>query len=209
MTTTGLQCPTCGHIHPLADVPGQGRFRCAGCQRLLSVPESLDSPPAPPAAVSDPDATRAHPAPAPPRSAHDARPETTAGPAGPILPPGPAAGPILPGPAVRVPAAVRAPVWVLSLAFGFLVSAGLLRVVGLLDVDTVLDAFAGEGVGRYGALLVLLPLWAVLSAGAAHLVLEWFARRRKRGPRTKSGRGGSGGQENPQRRKDEGARRAV
>jgi hypothetical protein len=111
-----------------------------------------------------------------------------------------------------VPAAVRAPVWVLALALGFVVSAALLRAVGLLDVDSVLDAFGGEGVSRYSVLLVLLPLWAVLSAGAAHLVLEWEARRRgRRGSRRrgKSERGGIGGGERPQSRKDEGARRAV
>jgi hypothetical protein len=110
-----------------------------------------------------------------------------------------------------VPAAIRAPVWVLSLILGFVVSAALLRVVGLLDVDSVLNAFAGEGVGRYSVLLVLLPLWAVLSAGAAHLVLEWVAGRRERRAKAKSGRRDAGPEnpQTPQTRKDEGARRAV
>jgi hypothetical protein len=111
-----------------------------------------------------------------------------------------------------VPAALRALVWVLSLALGFVVSATLLRAVGVLDIDTLLDAFSGEGVGRYGVLLVLLPLWAVLSAGAAHLVLEWAGRRRERRNRRQRGKAGpsdAGGPEKPQTRKDEGARRAI
>jgi hypothetical protein len=107
-----------------------------------------------------------------------------------------------------VPAAIRAVVWVLALIVGFVVSVTLLRVVGLLDVDSVLDAFAGEGVGRYAVLLVLLPLWAVLAAGAAHLVLEWVAGRRERRATVKSGRRAAG-PANRQSRKDEGARRAV
>jgi hypothetical protein len=110
-----------------------------------------------------------------------------------------------------VPGVVRALVWVLFLALGFVVAATLLRVVGLIDVDAVLDAFAGEGVGRYGVLLVLLPLWAVLSAGGAHLVLEWAGRRWGRGRRGRRRRGSSdaGKSEKAQSGKDEGARRAV
>lgn len=201
MTTTGLQCPSCGHIHPLADVAGQGRFRCAGCNRLLSVPETVVAPPA----AADGVATRAHPAPTPRRADQDRRAEATAA-TGVTAATAATAEAVLPGPAAPVPAVVRVLVWVLSLALGFAVSAALLRVVGLLDIDAVLDAFSGEGVGRYSVLLVLLPLWAVLSAGAAHLVLEWAGRRRER--RGRPGRRDSG-PEKPQTRKDEGARRAV
>lgn len=200
MTTTGLQCPTCGHVHPLAEVPAQGRFRCAGCNRLLSVPESMHLPPE--------ESTQAHQvSPGPGRSGQDGRPGAT-----PASAPASAfAGPDGTGSAARTPAFIRAPVWILALALGFVVSAALLRAVGLLDVDAVLDAFAGEGVGRYSVLLVLLPLWAVLSAGGAHLVLEWAGRRReRRGRGSQSGPpGDTGKNEKPQSRKDEGARRAV
>jgi hypothetical protein len=202
MTTTGLQCPSCGHIHPLADVAGQGRFRCAGCNRLLSVPEAVVAPPA-----ADGEATRAHPAATPRPADQDRRAEATAATG---VTAAATAGAVLPGPAAPVPAVVRVLVWVLSLALGFAVSAALLRVVGLLDIDAVLDAFSGEGVGRYSVLLVLLPLWAVLSAGAAHLVLEWAGRRReRRGRRGRRGPGDAGKSEKAQSRKDEGARRAV
>jgi hypothetical protein len=195
LTTTGLQCPTCGHIHPLAEVPGEGQFRCGGCNRLLSVPASLE-PPAP----ADPDATQAHPAPTARRSAGDGATAPGAAGAG-------RAGLPLPGAGAPPPvtAWVRAPVWIVALALGFLVSAAVMRVVGLLDVDAVLDAFAGEGVGRYAMLLVFLPLWALLSAGAAHLTLEWLGRRWEQGrPGSDAAR-----TEKAQSRKDERARRAV
>jgi len=201
MTTTGLQCPSCGHVHPLADVAGQGRFRCGGCKQLLSVPESVE------AASPDGEATRAHPAATPGRAGTDRRPAVSGAAPGPGSAVG-AAGPVLPGAGARVPGVVRALVWVIALGLGFVVAAGMLRVVGLFDVDAVLDAFAGEGVKRYGVLLVLLPLWAVLSAGGAHLVLEWAGLRWDRRGRAKSGRPDAGS-EKPQSKKDEGARRAV
>jgi hypothetical protein len=86
-----------------------------------------------------------------------------------------------------------------------------MRAVGLLDVDSVLDAFAGEGVGRYAMLLVFLPLWALLSAGAAHLTLEWLGRRREQGGRrrSRSGQNDAGKSEKTQSKKDERTRRAV
>jgi hypothetical protein len=96
---------------------------------------------------------------------------------------------------------------VLALALGFVVSAAVMRAVGLLDVDSVLDAFAGEGVGRYAMLLVFLPLWALLAAGGAHLTLEWLGRRRQRsGRRPKIDAGKT---EKTQSKKDERPRRAV
>jgi hypothetical protein len=147
----------------------------------------------------DPDATQAHPAPTPRRPAGDGA--TTSAVAG-------AGGAKLPGAGTPAPvtAWVRAPVWIVALALGFLVSAAVMRAVGLLDVDAVLDAFAGEGVGRYAMLLVFLPLWALLSAGAAHLTLEWLGRRRERGGRRSSDVGTT---EKAQSKKDERARRAV
>src|SRR5690242_16735177 len=36
-----LQCPDCGRKHPVADVPDSGTFPCAGCGRMLKVPETV------------------------------------------------------------------------------------------------------------------------------------------------------------------------
>jgi hypothetical protein len=63
---------------------------------------------------------------------------------------------------------------------GLLISAFLLKKVGLLSVNTALDLFAGTGPRRFGILVVMLPLWALLSATIAHFSLEALARRRRR-----------------------------
>jgi len=77
-----------------------------------------------------------------------------------------------------VPAPLRALVWAVAFGIGLVVAAFLLRAVGLLGVNTALDVYAGSGLHRFGILLALLPLWALLSATIAHFSLEGLARRR-------------------------------
>jgi hypothetical protein len=93
-----------------------------------------------------------------------------------------------------VPAPVRALIWAAAFGVSLLVTATLLKKVGLLDVNTAIDLFAGTGPRRFGILLVMLPLWALLSAAIAHFSLEALARRRRprdraRGRRSPSGTG--------------------
>lgn len=78
----------------------------------------------------------------------------------------------------RVPVWMRALVWALALGVGLVVVAAVLRAIGILDVDSVIDAYAGSGIGRYRVVLVFIPLWAALSSLLAHVVLEWAVRRR-------------------------------
>ena len=78
---------------------------------------------------------------------------------------------------VRTP--IRALVWAAAFWLGLLLTAFALRKVGLLDIDTVIDIYAGSGARRFGILLVLLPLWAVVSATIAHFSLEALAKRRR------------------------------
>jgi hypothetical protein len=78
-----------------------------------------------------------------------------------------------------VPTAVRALVWVGAFAVGLVIAAFVLRKLGVLDVNTAIDLYAGSGAGRFGILLLLLPLWAVVSATIAHFSLEALARRRR------------------------------
>jgi len=70
-----------------------------------------------------------------------------------------------------VGAPVRALVWVGALAAGLFVSAFLLKALNVLGVNTAIELFAGTGPRRFGILLVMLPLWALLSATIAHLSL--------------------------------------
>jgi hypothetical protein len=78
-----------------------------------------------------------------------------------------------------LPAALRALVWAGSFGVGLLIAAFVLRKVHVLSVNTAIDLYAGSGLRRFGILLVVLPLWAVLSATIAHLSLESLARRRR------------------------------
>jgi hypothetical protein len=81
-----------------------------------------------------------------------------------------------------VPQAIRALVWAAAFGAGLFISAFLLKKSGLIDVNTAIDLFAGSGPRRFGFLVVMLPLWALLSATIAHLSLEALARRRRPRP---------------------------
>ena len=78
-----------------------------------------------------------------------------------------------------LPGALRALVWAGAFAVGLLITAFVLRKLHVLSVNTALDVYAGTGLRRFGILLVLLPLWAILSATIAHFSLEALARRRR------------------------------
>jgi hypothetical protein len=81
-----------------------------------------------------------------------------------------------------VPPGIRAAVWVAAFWVGLGLAAFILRKMGILDVNRVIDLYAGSGAGRFGILLVLLPMWALLSATIAHFSLEALARRRRPRP---------------------------
>lgn len=81
-----------------------------------------------------------------------------------------------------LPKVVRAGVWAAAFGIGLLVTAFTLRKMGILDVNRVIDLYAGSGPGRFGILLLLLPMWALLSATIAHLSLEALAKRRRPRP---------------------------
>jgi hypothetical protein len=228
---SGLQCPSCGHVHP-AGLPeiarGDTTFRCYGCYRTLSVPEGWTGRPTPRPSRSEPAPGQDAPPGAGTRDARSARlagrrgfwpasgasgpPESR--PAGsdaatemvPIVGGGPAAPgdagtgsarPGRPGSGSKaksagplgwvaprrsggtVPAALRALVWAAAFGVSFVVTAFVLRQIGLLSVNTAIDLYVGSGLHRFGVLLLMLPLWAVLSATLAHFSLEALARRRR------------------------------
>jgi hypothetical protein len=81
-----------------------------------------------------------------------------------------------------LPAPLRVGVWAVAFVVGLTVSAFVLRKVGILSVNAVIDLYAGSGLRRFGILLVLLPVWAVLSALIAHFSLEGLAKRRRSRP---------------------------
>jgi hypothetical protein len=178
---SGLQCPTCKHLHPMAELGDEPVFSCGGCGRMLSVPASVPrvngTGPAPYSSPSLDEPTRAHPPPPPlpasfPPSAPPGPPPIRQAPSRAVSPAG----------AVdrwegRPPASVRALVWLVALALGLLATAVPLRLLGLLRADQIIHIFAGEGLGRFAVLGVVLPLWAAATATVAHVVLEGLTRR--------------------------------
>ena len=77
-----------------------------------------------------------------------------------------------------LPTSLRIGVWAAAFVLGLAVSTFILRKIGILSVNAVIDLYAGTGLGRFGILVVLLPLWAVLSALIAHFSLEGLTKRR-------------------------------
>jgi hypothetical protein len=68
-------------------------------------------------------------------------------------------------------------VWVVALPLGLVATVVPLGALGMLHIDQAIDIFAGAGPRRFAILLVVLPLWAAVSATLAHLVLEGLTRR--------------------------------
>jgi hypothetical protein len=80
----------------------------------------------------------------------------------------------------NLPTGIRVPVWTAAFGLGLVITAFVLRKIGILSVNAIIDLYAGSGLGRFGILLILLPMWAALSATMAHLSLEALAKRRQR-----------------------------
>ena len=79
-----------------------------------------------------------------------------------------------------LPSGIRMLVWAAAFGIGLVITAFVLRKIGILSVNTIIDLYAGSGLGRFGILLILLPMWASLSATIAHFSLEGLAKRRQR-----------------------------
>ncbi|MCU1458080.1 MAG: hypothetical protein JWL73_2172, partial [Actinomycetia bacterium] len=63
-----LQCPNCGHRHPLSDVADKSSFACVSCGQVLKVPAAYRrSPPEGARPVASSAAPPQPPAPPPPR----------------------------------------------------------------------------------------------------------------------------------------------
>jgi hypothetical protein len=76
-----------------------------------------------------------------------------------------------------VPTTIRALAWAVAFGVGLAVTVFVLKEIGVLGVNTAIDIYAGSGVHRFAVLLVMLPVWALLSATIAHFSLEALARR--------------------------------
>jgi hypothetical protein len=75
-----------------------------------------------------------------------------------------------------VPRVVRMIVWVVAMPAGLLPVAVVARITGALSVDAAADIFIGVGWGRFVPVLLILPVWAAVSATLAHLTIEGLGR---------------------------------
>lgn len=161
-----LQCPDCGHRHPLDDFAAYRTFRCQECRRLLKVPKSTERAPArrdPTAQIPEADGARKK---IPPSQRGDViaeqrRAGRTSTPSGP-----------------GVGRGLRALIWAVAIPAGLVPVLVVGRVLGVLTVDRAVDLFIGVGFGRFVVPLLVLPVWAALSATLAHLGIEGVARSR-------------------------------
>ncbi|MCZ7531514.1 MAG: hypothetical protein M5U31_14965 [Acidimicrobiia bacterium] len=161
-----LQCPVCGHKHPVAELPEAPTFECWECGRILKVPRqqrqasSADSP----RSSSSADSTTLLPnhgrGPDAPRSGGRAPAEVEV---------------------ERSPAWFRVVAWLLAIPIAAVVVFGTANVFGMLTGSQLTDMFLEARVTAYGRLALLLPLWALVVAGVVQLLdLLWARRSRRR-----------------------------
>ena len=178
-----LQCPECGRKHPLATVKDQGTFPCAGCGRMLKVPETVPraAHSAPPAAAPGkqplviPAPT---PTPAPPPT-QVMRPVVQRNPA---ATPSSAPAPVLAkGPTSRfVPIALwmRLLLWCIAVPLSFFVVFVLARAFGVFTSTQLSDVFLASGISRFWPVIRLLPFVALLTAVLVQAGVYFLGRRR-------------------------------
>ena len=174
-----LQCPACGSRHPLSDLPNEPTFRCSGCGRALKVPAQVrpasarTGAPTPRPRPRPRDRTATMPAGA------GAAPAGAGGVAAPPAPPPPRP----PTPSRRDRRASPGPAppriaWPFRLIAGVVaVPLGLVAVVyparrfGFLSGQRLLDVLVGTGWSRYWRVLVIAPVWALVTAILVQLML--------------------------------------
>ncbi len=152
-----LQCPDCGQKHPLDKVGQTPAFRCAGCGRMLKVPQAVLPPteePVPPAVF-------------PPRRVPERRAPASS------LP--------------TLPRLVRLLIWVVAMPLGFIVVFGFARVFHLLTTTQMQDTFLQSGWSRFWPVARLLPVWALVTTLFVQFgnigIARWVVSRRTGGGR--------------------------
>ncbi len=192
----GLQCPGCGHKHRLDRLPSTATFRCTGCGQLLRNPARASVPSgapgrgvgapgtrAAPSAEADRTAVMVAPPMASPRAPAGVRPpapSVSAAPGSDAASPG--AAPAGGDPGARMSRVLRFLVWVLAVPLGGAVALLGARLIGFVDGSRLIDMISGDGGwSRYTRAFVLVPIWALISAGlvqgAEHLRNRLRARR--------------------------------
>ncbi|HTL85829.1 MAG TPA: hypothetical protein VL856_11635 [Acidimicrobiia bacterium] len=175
-----LQCPDCGRKHPLASVPDSGTFPCAGCGRMLKVPETVPSTAQAGAQAAADKPPIVIPAPDPPASATQVmRPVVERNPAAP--PPSAPAPVLAKGPTSRfVPVALwmRLLLWCIAVPLSFFIVFVLARAFGVFTSEQLSDVFLADGLSRFWPVIRLLPFVALLTAVLVQAGVYLLGRRR-------------------------------
>jgi hypothetical protein len=96
--------------------------------------------------------------------------------------------PVAAGSEASAPRRVRAPWWLRIVAWLVAVPLGLVlvgipaRTLGYLDSQKLLDVVIGDDTGRYLPLVVIVLLWALVTALLVQLIVEgggWLLQRRR------------------------------
>lgn len=192
-----LQCPNCGHRHPLAGVADRSSFACVSCGQVLKVPAAYRRKPS---EGARPVASSAAPAPAPaprPRDATQtmdraavAAAAAAAG-AGAVAstPPPPPPGSLLGGSrTARRDAAAGASlgrwarflVWLVSIPIAFVIVIVPARLAHYITGANLVGVVAGTGAGRFLRLAVITLIWAFAAAALVTIIVTMIERRRSR-----------------------------
>jgi len=201
-----LQCPSCGTKTRL-DSHGAGEtFSCERCGQTLKVPPGMGRRGA---SGGGGDGGGSSSKPVPPRRQ---RPVMTAGggvaaggtavlsaPAAVVPAPG-AVPPIAPPPSRdpgagsgrdALPLPLRILVWIIALPIGLAIVGIPARGAGYLSSQKLLDVIVKHDLSRFVPLVVIVALWALVTALLVTLFVEggrrWMLRRRSKGPRGDGG----------------------
>jgi uncharacterized integral membrane protein len=179
-----LQCPNCGKKTNLAGFDPGSTFACEQCGQVLKVPPSVARRGA--SSASSGAAT-------PPAPRRGARPVMTAGRGAPggataVLsapaPGGAARPPVVPPPVAmgarqarvsgrdQLPLVVRILAWVIALPLGLAIVGFPARRTGFLTSQDLLDVIVERDLGRFLPLVVVVLLWALVSAILVTLFVE-------------------------------------
>lgn len=160
-----LQCPQCGHRHPLDRIPDAPTFACANCGRALKVPAPVRAAVSS-AAVPRAAAPEAAPAPAPEPRQRPSAPDPDRS------VPGPDGG------GRRIPVIVQILIWILALGIGFAITYYGALQFGFLTRKEVRGIALHTDFARYWPLLRLVPVWAMISALLVQASVVALGRRR-------------------------------
>jgi len=87
-----------------------------------------------------------------------------------------------PAPRTRAPWWLRIVAWVIAVPLGLALVGLPARNLGYLDSQKLLDVLIGKGSDRYLPLVVIVLLWALVTALLVQLIVEggaWLLRRRR------------------------------